>query len=210
MTTQAQARALRSRLVQLTAEGTSDIRGVYDLYTPAHIEEIMPALITPILDRASILTAEWYQSLSEKNFRVQEYFPVTEGRINYTTAWANKIAGEAQPVEHMAGAFQRMVFDCSRQTVINNAKREGVPFHRDANEDACPFCRLLTVDPSAHQGKYVDMPAHNHDCRCVAVVSREGNPYTPPEFVEAWKAEAEAKKSGDLTSTLAAMADGPV
>lgn len=210
MTTPAQARALRSRLLELVAEGTSDIRGVYGMHSPEFVAEVMPALITPILDRASILTAEWYQSLSEKNFRVREYFPVSEGRINYTTAWAAKLAGEADPVDHMAGAFQRMVFDCGRQTVIGNAKQEGVQFHRDPNEDACPFCRLLTVDPTAHRGKYVDMPSHNHDCRCIAVVSREGNPYTPPEFVEAWKAEAEAKKSGDLTSTLAAMAETPV
>lgn len=210
MTTRKQADDLRGKLMSLVREGTDEIRGVFGLYSPEYVQSILPSLITPTLDRASILTADWYQNLSDKPFRVREFFPVSEGRINYTSAWAYKLAGEADPVEHMAGAFQRMVFDCGRQTVIGNAKLERVKWERDANEDSCPFCRLLTVDPHAYNGKYVDMPSHNHDCRCIAVASRDGNPYIPPAYVQTWRDEHERKKTGNLTETLAAMEEPAV
>lgn len=187
-------------------EGTELIHAVFDLYTPEVVQEMMPALITPILDQTSILAAEWYDTINpESGYRTQEFFPVSEGRINYTTAWAYKLNGETRPVEHMSGAFQRMVFDCSRQTVIGNAKLEGVPFHRDAREEACPFCRYLTVDPNAYRGKYVDMPSHNHDCQCIAVVSRGENVYVPPDYVQQWKTEVRREESDSLTVTLANM-----
>lgn len=211
MTTRKQASDLRARIISKVREGTDLIHGVFELYSPEAVAAMMPALIMPILDQTSILTAEWYDSLNpQSRFRTKEYFPVSEGRINYTVGWAQGLNGPTRPVEHMSGAFQRMVFDCSRQTVIENAKREGVPFHRDAREEACDFCRLLTVDPDAHRGKYVDMPSHNHDCRCVAVVSRGENLYVPPAYVEKWKTEVEASKSASLTDTLAKMADAQV
>lgn len=211
MTTRKQASDLRGRIISKVREGTDLIHGVFELYSPGAVAEIMPALITPILDQTSILTAEWYDSLNpESRYRTREFFPVSEGRINYTVQWAQELNGPTRPVEHMSGAFQRMVFDCSRQTVVGNAKLEGVPFFRDAREEACDFCRLLTVDPNAHHGKYVDMPSHNHDCRCIAVASRGENLYVPPRYVEKWKAEVEANKSGSLTQTLANMAETQV
>ena len=208
MSTRKQVSALRAKLMQQVRQGTELIHGIYDLYDQAAVEEMMPALINPILDTAAILTAEWYHELSpDSPYSPTEFFPVTEGRINYTTAWSFKLSGDARPVEHMSGAFQRMVFDSSRQTVIGNAKAEGVQWERDARAEACPFCRLLVVDPGAYQGKYVDMPSHNHDCECVAVASRDGNPYVPPDYVKTWADEEERKRSASLTATLAAMTD---
>lgn len=211
MTTRKQASDLRGTLMSKVREGSDLIESIYQLYDADEVQELMPALITPILDMAAILTTGWYDDLSpESEYRPREFFTVSEGRINYTTAWSYKLAGEARPVEHMLGAFQRMVFDSSRQVVVNNAKAEGVQWHRDAREEACDFCRLLTVEPMAYQGKYVDMPSHNHDCECLAVVSRAGNLYVPPDYVEGWKAQVDANKSRNMTTTLAGMADARV
>jgi hypothetical protein len=189
LTTRAQATALRGQLVTLTA-----------------------ATVLPIVDLAAIVTAAWYAELdpSSQYVPTDEQSAVNEGRINYTLKWAFEQSGQELPVDRMVGAFQRMVFDSSRAIVVDNAKLERVPWHRDALPDACSFCRLLTVDPHAYSGKYVDMPSHNHDCRCLAVVSRGNNSYQPPSYVDAWRREVEANKSGDLTSTLAGMDDRAV
>lgn len=212
MTTRAQAARLRSQLVTLARNGERTLDSLFDIYTRAQLEDTIAAILMPIIDLAAIVTADWYTSLAPD----ARYVPsdaqtaVGEGRINYTLVWAFEQTGEVQPVDRMVGAFQRMVFDSSRNIVVSNAKLEGVPWHRDALPDACEFCRLLTVDPHAYRGKYVEMPSHNHDCRCLAVVSRAGNTYEPPAYVDDWRSEVQKNSSGDLTATLAGMRDDHV
>lgn len=207
MTTRKQADALRSQLVSLTQREAEVLRYAIDGLDAEDRARLIPELVRPVITQAAVLTAAWYDSLlPTSRFRVSsDQNTVSEGRINYTTAWAWAAKGTEDPIDRMLGAFQRMVFDGSRGVVIDNAKREGAQWHRDAQEKACSFCRLLTVDPNAYNGKYVDMSSHNHDCRCIAVVSRGDNPYIPPPYVQRWKDEVEADKSGNLTETLAAM-----
>lgn len=207
MTTRAQANALRAQLVSLTRRNADELRYAFEGLDADERAELIPEMIRPVIYQAAILTADWYDNLQpDSRFRVSDdQNTVTDGRINYTVEWAWAAPGAEDPVDRMLGAFQRMVFDGSRGVVLDNAKREGVPWHRDAQEAACSFCRLLTVDPEAHNGKYVDMSSHNHDCRCIAVASRGDNVYVPPDYVQDWRSEVEANKSGDLTATLAAM-----
>lgn len=212
MTTRAQAERLRSQLVTLTRNGARTLDSLFEIYGRDQLADTIAAQVMPIVDLAAIVTADWYNDLNP----VLKYTPtdvqsvVGEGRINYTLVWAFEQHGAEAPADRFVGAFQRMVFDSSRDVVISNAKLEKVPWHRDALPDACSFCRLLTVDPHAYRGKYVNMPSHNHDCRCLAVVSRRGNTYEPPSYVDDWRREVGENKSGDLTSTLAGMDDRPV
>jgi hypothetical protein len=212
LTTRAQAERLRSQLVTLTRNGARTLDSLFEIYTRAQLEDTISATVMPIVDLAAIITADWYADLdrSSRYVPTDAQWAVKEGRVNYTLVWAFEQTGTELPADRMIGAFQRMVFDASRNIVIDNAKLERVPWHRDALPDACSFCRLLTVDPHAYNGKYVDMPSHNHDCRCLAVVSRGNHAYEPPSYVEGWRSEVEASKSGDLTSTLAGMDDRPV
>lgn len=208
MTTRAQANALRSQLVSLTRRGERTLSNLFDTYTKAQLEDTISHIVLPIVDLAAIRTAAWYAELNPTSrFVPIDNSGVQEGRVNYTLQWAFNQPGEITPADRFIATFQRMVFDGSRNVVVGSAKLEGVPWHRDALPDACPFCRLLTVDPSAYNGKYVDMPSHNHDCRCLAVVSRGENVYTHPDYVDAWRTEVSREKTGELTSTLAGMED---
>lgn len=212
MTTRAQANRLRSQLITLTRRGERTLDSLFETYSRPQLEETISHIVLPIVDLAAIITADWYYDL-DTNARyapTDEQTAVKEGRINYTLSWAFEQSGEITPADRMIGAFQRMVFDSSRNIVVSNAKAEGVPWHRNALPDACEFCRLLTVDPHAYRGKYVEMPSHNHDCRCLAVASRGANTYQHPSYVEGWRREVEANRSGDLTTTLAGMDDSRV
>lgn len=212
MTTRAQADHLRAQLISLTRRGERTLGNLFDTYRRDQLEDTIVYHLMPIIDLAAIITANWYTELnsSARFVPTDAQTAVKDGRINYTLAWAFGQHGEVQPADRMVGAFQRMVFDSSRNIVVTNAKLEKVPWFRDARPDACSFCRLLTVDPHAYRGKYVDMPSHNHDCRCLAVVSRGDNTYQEPPYVDGWRREAQANKAGDLTVRLAGMEDDHV
>ena len=206
MTTRAQAARLRASLIGLVRAGGQTLDSLFAIQPRQALTTSMTPLLMPYIDLAAITTADWYDGLApESGYRVLDEHDVNEERINYTAEWVFNQPGHELPADRMIGAFQRMIFDASRRVVISNAKNEGVPWYRDALADACSFCRLLTVDPQAYQGKYVDMPSHNHDCRCLAVVSRPGNPYKPPEYVGDWEREVRRERTGDLTATLAEM-----
>lgn len=212
MTTRAQADHLRGQLITLTRRGERTLSSLFNTYSEAQLKDTMVHHVMPILDLAATVTADWYRELNpgSRYHPIDTQDAVKEGRINYSLAWAYGQTGEVDPVDRMTGLFQRMVFDSSRNVVISNAKLEKVPWFRDANEDACSFCRLLTVNPGAYHGKYVEMPSHNHDCRCLAVVSRGDNVYQEPSFVAEWRREAQANKAGDLTAVLAGMEEDHV
>lgn len=207
MTTRKQADALRSQLYTLVGRGARTLDNVYTLYPQEQVVESIQHLVMPIVDLAAVLSADWYTKLApDENFTVSDTHGVGVGRVNYTAVWSYKQSGIATPADRMIGAFQRMVFDASRNVVVANAKAEGVPWHRDARAATeCSFCKLLTVNPHAYNGKYVEMPSHNHDCRCIAVASRPGNQYVEPDYVQRWREVVNAEKTGDLTSTLAGM-----
>lgn len=194
--------------MSLTHRGQRTLANLFDTYTQAQLADTIPFHVLPFVDLAAVITADWYASLNPSSrFNPVDESGVHEGRVNYTLEWAFNQTGKVTPADRFIGTFQRMVFDGSRNVVVSSAKLEGVPWFRDAMIDACSFCRLLTVDPNAYHGKYVDMPSHNHDCRCLAVVSRGDNTYTPPVFVEDWRREVQANRTGDLTSMLAGMED---
>jgi len=193
-------------LISLVRQGERTLDSTFLAGTPSQIIEHAPTLLLPYVDLAASIAADWYDNLDlAANFRVSEVSGVDGSRIAYTAKWAFNAAGEEPPLNRMVGAFQRMVFDAARTVVVSNAKAEGLHWFRDAREDACSFCRLLTVNPRAYRGKYVDMPSHNHDCRCLAVVQRGDTPYAEPPWVARWRREVSQSVSGDLTSTLATM-----
>jgi hypothetical protein len=191
----------------MTRHGERTLSNLFETYTRQQLEGTITHVVMPILDLAAVHTADWYASLdpSSRYNPTDVQTAVNDGRINYTLAWSFGKDADVAPVDRMAGAFQRMVFDASRNVVISNAKLEKVPWFRDAREDACSFCRLLTVNPHAYHGKYVEMPSHNHDCRCLAVVSRGENAYQEPPYVQQWRREVQANRTGNLTEKLAGM-----
>jgi hypothetical protein len=147
--------------------------------------DVYPAAVEGFLDASSLISAEWYNSLSDAPFTA-EPAPVADAEtLGYKVDWA---ATEPDPPQALKDATDRLVFTASRDTVVDNAEREGVRYARHASEDACPWCSILAMrGPVYHSA---DTATKSHDaCKCVAVPVRDGDSYTEPEYVEDWRSE---------------------
>lgn len=148
-----------------------------------------------------------------------------------TSSRAQIIPAEASPeqarvISRLAGATQRYVTNAARDTVTSNASREGVRWVRQAQPDACTFCRLLATrgyldggyrtEASAKfvgasgriRGSRKEGEKYHDDCFCEPVPIRAGDAYEPPEQVSRWVSQyydAYEKGKGDYKSILAEM-----
>lgn len=126
----------------------------------------------------------------------------------FEPAFAPGDEGTGSPLERLIGAGERHINNASRQTITENADEEGVRWARHAEPDACAFCRMMAtrgaVYLSAESAGQVTGGERNrirgtrkmgeqyHDrCNCIAVPDRPGNPYVPPDYVDAWTDEYE-------------------
>jgi hypothetical protein len=136
-------------------------------------------------------------------------------------------AEEGQPrarvIQRLSGATQRYVTTAARDTITENAEREGVRWARHAQPDACAFCRLLaTRGPdylTKESAKFVGTSGrlrgerkvgelYHDDCGCEPVPVRAGDSYEPPAYVARWTTQyndAYEEGDGDFRSILSAM-----
>lgn len=119
---------------------------------------------------------------------------------------------QARVIARLSGAVQRYVTTAARDTVTSNAEREGVRWMRDAQPDACAFCRMLATRGtigsdegylSEESAKFVvgrrgrergsrKIGELYHDvCRCEPVAVRAGGSYDPPEHLIGWQEQYE-------------------
>jgi hypothetical protein len=190
------AKQLVSRIGSLSpAEGYSFITDAY------------PEIIEPFISASGEMTAQWYHENVPRAVRraASVFTPEPSAipdrnQIAASARWALS-GGSDNPAERLGGASTRYVFDESRRTVRDNAKREGVKFTRHASSNACGFCRMLatrvlTQDEPGAPGLYVsratarrnahkfdDVRGHDH-CKCLVVPVRAG--YEPPSYVYDW------------------------
>ncbi len=130
----------------------------------------------------------------------------------------------ARVITRLSGATQRYVTTAARDTIVENADREGVRWARHAKPDACAFCRLLaTRGPDyltkesaqfvvGHKGRLRGDrkigELYHDDCGCEPVPVRAGDSYEPPAYVARWTTQyndAYDDGKGDFTSILSAM-----
>ncbi|MFG1794139.1 hypothetical protein [Nocardia sp. NPDC049149] len=133
---------------------------------------------------------------------------------------------QAVVLARLEGATQRYVTSAARDTITENADREGVRWVRHAQSDACAFCRMLAsrgpeylTQESADvvvgrrgrpRGKRKLGEQYHDFCQCEPVAVRAGDSYTPPDYAADWelqyfKAVAEVGNSGNTKAILAAM-----
>lgn len=148
-----------------------------------------------------------------------------------TSSRAQIIPAEASPeqarvISRLAGATQRFVTNSARDTITSNAKREGARWIRQAQPDACAFCRLLATRGYLDGGYLTEASAtfvgasgrvrgdrakgekYHDDCSCEAVPIRAGDSYEPPEHVSRWASQyydAYDAGNGDFRAILSAM-----
>jgi hypothetical protein len=167
---------------------------------------------------AATITAQWADEIGGTTVHT----PVGDlpaERLDKTARWAlyapTKIAEKVESpsadttLSRLAGSAKRMVFDASRDTVVQNAVHG--KFARYASANACAFCRLqatrgavfnsartATIVVGKRSGprgsRAVGEKWHDH-CRCIAVPVPPGETYEPPDYTKQWQADYEAARS---------------
>lgn len=129
----------------------------------------------------------------------------------------------ARVIARLSGATQRYVTTAARDTITENADREGVRWARHAKPDACAFCRLLATRGTDYlteeSAKFVGTgrirgprkkgEEYHDDCQCEPVAVRAGDTYEPPDYVTAWDSQYEkaVATAGNRFNTRAILAE---
>lgn len=168
----ADAQALQEVLVDLVALPIRDLVQLWRQYGDqaefrAILEAALPQILAPYLQGAAMVTAQQYtEQLPESPFQAKPYGDIPVERIMGTIAWALNAPGSAPPLDRIAGAVKRMVFDASRQTALLNLEAEygfefsdggteelGTLWARYASATACGFCKVLATRGAVYTSK---------------------------------------------------------
>ncbi|MCC9182576.1 hypothetical protein [Mycolicibacterium mageritense] len=195
---------------QLLAGLAADLGSKIDTLTPSigrldrreqltFISDAYPALTTPYLAGAGNLTAVYYDEQpagpAASDFVAVPADLAPEKQLAASARWALL---QRDPAEALKGSATRAVFGASRNTVILNARREGVRWARHASATACGFCRMLATRGAVYRGEALAKKSHDR-CHCIAVPDRDGT-YEPPAYVEQWQADYVAARRDGATS----------
>lgn len=143
--------------------------------------EVMPALTERYGEAAGRLAVDWYVSLDMADGFDPIVAPLpAEQKAKATAAWAAHALEEGNPDEmlkRMNILVQSHLYKPSRDTVILNAERQGVPWARVTRAGGCAFCRMLAsrgfVYESPETAGSPDSGNKYHDhCRCVVIPKR--------------------------------------
>ena len=179
----------------------------------AFITDAYPTIVEPFISSAADITTQWYSEqeplkvVSERLTKRQRAIaaapfipePATlpdRRKLGASGRWALL---QRNPVTALRGSATRSVFDSSRQTVRDNAERQGAQWTRHASANACGFCRMVatriltegpgspglyysegSADRNAHRR---DIRGHDH-CKCVARLVTSD--YRIPDYVQDW------------------------
>lgn len=145
------AQALQSILADLGTVTVQQVVALFRQYSdapdfPALLKQALPEIVRPHAEAAAHITAQWYEELDPtSSFEATPVVDLVPERIDKTIDWALYAPGEAKPDERLAGSSIRMVSDASRDTVLSNAREEGVLWARYASANACAFCRMMAT-----------------------------------------------------------------
>ena len=167
-----------------------------------------PATVDPFMAAAAVLSAEWYASINKvSNFAVETAPPISQNTLHDNLGWA---VLQANPLANLIGIVESQVFNSSRDTVLSNAQRQGVRYARYASANACGFCRILALNENyrtefsavrvvgqsgrARGSQKLGEKFHDN-CHCIPVPVFDGEPYTPPDYVQQWATQYENARS---------------
>lgn len=124
-----------------------------------------PEVIGPYLQASAMTSAQVYdESAPELEFKATPVPDISAERIAGSVKWALYAPGDAEPVDRLAGAAQRMVFDASRQTMLTNLAAEydvsidevsvpGTRWARHASANACSFCKVMATRGAVYRSE---------------------------------------------------------
>lgn len=195
-----QVEILRHFLADVSTVLASDLTNLWRHYDgspdfPSAIHAAVPDVIDLHAQAAAAVTAQWYDELDLRStFRAEPIVDIPPEQISKTIDWALYAPGGAEPLDRVIGSSDRMVLNASRQTVVDNADREGVAYARLAQANACGFCKTLSTRGAVYSTERTALQTkaghsyHDH-CACVATPVRTGQVYHPPDYAQFWDQE---------------------
>jgi hypothetical protein len=170
--------------------------------------DAFPDLADPYHQLSAGLAATWFEeSAPTSPYIAVTAPPVPVDKLTASTQWALGAPGDAGR-DRLAGTLQRAVFDGARDTTLINVQRTESKWARYASSTACAFCRLLATRKAAYRSRNTAATKVHDHCHCLPVEVRDGDDYTPPDYVQAWEKEyieaRDAAGSGAPKEILAA------
>lgn len=152
---------------------------------------------------AADLAAVWFEESVPGDSAVTAD-PIPTDRLDASARWAVYGGRPEDGLSRLESTTQRSVYDGARDTTLLNVQQKKTRWARDAQPDACAFCRMLATRTGQYLYTSRDNAAtavHN-DCRCLPVEVPNTKTYELPEHARLWeteyrKARAEAGTSGN-------------
>ena len=148
---------LRSALVDLNSLMVGDLAALWRAMDGQDVEFLrealqaeLPGVVDPYLAASGDITATWYESQApELAYVARPAALVDEGQLQATARWAAGTVLTRTPVtplDLLAGAMQRALFNESRETIVQNSAAEpGARWARHASANACEFCKMVAT-----------------------------------------------------------------
>lgn len=187
MPSPADVAAFQALLQRLGLAATAAVATIWRNTTDAaQVKDAFPPIIDPYVAASGTLTAQWYHDLDPEAEFVTEVAPAPPMEAFQKSAgWA---FSQTDPLDALKLITERHIFGASRDTVVLNARREGVRFARYASANACAWCRVLATREAVYSTAENAVKGHD-GCHCMAVPVRQGDSWTPPDYVKAWTQE---------------------
>ncbi|MGA5542709.1 hypothetical protein ACPCIR_12725 [Mycobacterium sp. NPDC051198] len=169
----------------------------------AYITDAYPELVTPYIADSADVTATWYEDQPTKaGAKLFTATPAELPPVEQLAASGRWAMLESDPTSALKGSAKRSVFRSSRNTVMLNARAEGVRWVRHARPGACGFCRVMATRSAAEgnssyltegtaRGTTKSHIVKGHDfCTCLIVPDRDGA-YEGPDYTHQWAVDYE-------------------
>lgn len=174
----------------------------------AFVVAAFPRLADPFVSMTGTLAATWFELSDPASTFVASVAPLPPvEKLASSADWALGAHGGAGK-DRLAGTLQRAVFDGSRETTLLNVVQTKSKWAVHARATACPWCRMMATRGAVYKSGATALAACHDHGHCVAMEIRQGQSYSPPDYVSQWddeyaKARANAG-SGDAKAIQAA------
>lgn len=130
-------------------------------------------------------TLDYYHDLAPRNRYVPKPFPDDTLPDRLAASARSAVASDTDTTARLQGSGVRALHDVSRNTLIENVRKERGKWARVPAYDACGFCRILGTRGPVYRSKTVALASHD-GCGCEARVARPGSRLVLPKYMDGW------------------------
>ncbi|UOW93073.1 capsid maturation protease [Mycobacterium phage NoShow] len=181
---------LRTELEELERELRRLLPGILAGASRRVIEREFPEAVMALRDDAITSTLDYYVDLAPR----LDYnpFPAEDETLPRRLATSARVA-VVQPTDTaslLEGVGIRAIHDGSRETLIQNVRKERGKWARIPAYDACGFCRILGTRGPVYRSKHAALASHD-GCGCEARIARPGMRLERPAYMRTWNDDYE-------------------